>query len=231
MAYILHIETTSTVCSVAISLNNSIITIKEINGGYSHAENLHLLISQVLAETNLNVKQINAISISKGPGSYTGLRIGYATAKGLCYALNIPLIAIGTLQALSFLAKHKNNSVIENTVFCPLIDARRMEVYCALYNDNFIEIEPAKALIIDEKQITELIKQYPNLIFFGDGMPKTRDFIVSLNQKATYIDDILPTSKALVSLAYHKFHKNDFENLAYAEPFYLKEFYFITKQK
>lgn len=229
MAYILHIETTSTVCSVSISYKNELIALKEQNGGYTHAENLHLFITSIISEVQLYLSQLEAISISKGPGSYTGLRIGYATAKGLCYALNIPLIEIETLQALSALAK--NTTSKNETIFCPLIDARRMEVYYALYDYNLTAITPAKALIIDVTEIKNLINQYPHIVFLGDGMPKTRDFITQLNLQASYINDIMPTSKSLIELAYNKFQKNDFVDIAYAEPFYLKEFYFTTSKK
>lgn len=228
MAFILHIETTSTVCSVALSDNNNLIASKEINNGYSHAENLHAFIQELLLEANLSPQQLQAVSISKGPGSYTGLRIGYSAAKGLCYVLNIPLIAVDTLQMLAYTAKQQLS--LNNPIYCPLIDARRMEVYYAKYNEQLIETSPAKALIINETSIIELMEHQPNMYLLGDGMPKTREFIQSLNLSALYIEGIKPSATALISLAYTKYVNHDFEVAAYAEPFYLKEFYFTQKK-
>lgn len=229
MAYILHIETTSTVCSVAISSNEKLLAIKENNEGYSHAENLHLFIQQILIEAKISINELSAISISKGPGSYTGLRIGYSTAKGLCYTLNIPLISINTLKAL---ASSVINQVTLNTefVFCPMIDARRMEVYSATYSPTLKELEPTSAIILNEDTITRIIKKRPTLCIFGDGMLKAKELIQSLGLKAQYIENIIPSASSLIGLSYQKYLKKEFEDIAYAEPFYLKEFFFIQKK-
>jgi tRNA threonylcarbamoyladenosine biosynthesis protein TsaB len=135
---------------VALSHNDQLLTIKELNNGYTHAENLHLFIKDVLLDAGIETKQLNAISVSTGPGSYTGLRIGYATAKGLAYALNIPLITVNTLKALTTLAIKQTTT---DVLYCPMLDARRMEVYCAIYNQSLKEIVPVNALILSEKSI------------------------------------------------------------------------------
>lgn len=226
MAYLLHIETTSTICSVSISENEKIISSKEMNDGYSHAENLHLFIKEVISESNITINDLAAISISSGPGSYTGLRIGFSAAKGLSYALNIPLIKIDTLKSLS-------NSIISETnqdaYYCPLIDARRMEVYFAIHDSALNEINKPSNLILTEESISIFNLDKP-VYFFGDGITKAKSLLES-NPKFKFIEDCMPSSKHLVKLAYNKFLKNDFEDLAYSEPFYLKDFFFTSSTK
>ena len=226
MAYILHIESTSTVCSVALSHNDQLLAIKELNNGYTHAENLHLFIQDVLLDVGISVKQLQAISVSTGPGSYTGLRIGYATAKGLAYALNIPLITVSTLRALTALAIQQ---IVTDAYYCPMLDARRMEVYCALYNQALEEIIPVNALIVSEESIMAFNKNKP-IYFFGDGMPKAKELLNTL-PSVCYIENIVASAKSLIPLAYQKFIQQDFDDIAYAEPMYLKEFYFATPKK
>ncbi len=226
MSYILHIESTSTVCSVALSHNDQLLAIKELNNGYTHAENLHVFIQDVLLKAGIASKELNAISVSTGPGSYTGLRIGYATAKGLAYALNIPLITISTLQALTTLAFQQ---ITADAYYCPMLDARRMEVYCALYNQGLEEIAPVNALILSEESIMVYKKDKP-IYFFGDGMPKAKELLNTL-PSVCYIENIVASAKALIPLAYQKFLQKDFDDIAYAEPMYLKEFYFATPKK
>lgn len=226
MALILHIESSSTVCSVAISNDNTLLAIKEIDNGYSHAENLHVFIEQLLHENKLKSNQLNAISVSSGPGSYTGLRIGYSAAKGLAYALNIPLISVSTLKAMSFLAQ---TSVQTNALFCPMLDARRMEVYCATYNHDLTELTKTEALVLDENSIQQFKSETPTY-FFGDGMPKAKELLSSL-PNAHFIDQIKPSAKAMIAIAYDKYQQQAFEKTAYAEPFYLKEFFFQSSKK
>ena len=226
MAYLLHIESTSTVCSVALSENDQLISIKEINNGYTHAENLHVFIKDLFLEVNLEIKQLNAISVSTGPGSYTGLRIGYATAKGLAYALSIPLITVSTLKALTTIAiPHATLDAL----FCPLLDARRMEVYCAMYSNTLEEVIPVNALVLNEESVLTFKKEKP-IYFFGDGMPKAKE-LLSVLPYIHFIEDITASAKALIPLAYQKYVNQDFEDIAYAEPMYLKEFYFATAKK
>lgn len=226
MAYLIHIESSSTVCSVAISNNESFVAIKEINNGYTHAENLHVFIQELLKEQNIKPVELAAISISSGPGSYTGLRIGFSAAKGLAYALNIPLITNSTLKALSVIALEQ---VSGDAVLVPMMDARRMEVYCAAYNSELKEIIAPKALIVDEKSIQEFSFNKP-IYFFGDGMPKAKEVLKHL-PNSHFIENILPSAKALINLAFVKYQAKDFADTAYSEPSYLKEFFFNTPQK
>jgi tRNA threonylcarbamoyladenosine biosynthesis protein TsaB len=223
VAYLLHIESTSTVCSVSVSENNTLIAIKEINDGFTHAENLHLFIQSVLQQVGLTLNQLHGISISSGPGSYTGLRIGFASAKGLAYALNIPLIKVDTLQSLS---RNVIESVNKDAYYCPLIDARRMEVYYAVHDIELIEIQKPANLILIENTIS-IFDLDKDIYFFGDGLGKSKNILGQL-KRANFLENIVPSSKYLVSLAFDKFTNNEFEDLAYTEPFYLKDFYFTT---
>lgn len=225
--YILHIESTSSVCSVAVSLNEEIIAFQEIDNGFTHAENLHVFIEQVLKESNLTPSNLHAIAISTGPGSYTGLRIGYSAAKGLCYALNIPLIEISTLKALTHSVLKDNN---KEAYFCPMIDARRMEVYTCLFNHLLEEIKPISALILDEESIGNYNLDKP-IYFFGNGFLKAQELINKNVHNCLFINDIKPSAKSLVHLAYKQFLNQNFVNIAYAEPLYLKDFFFTTAKK
>lgn len=226
MAYLLHIESTSTVCSVAISKNANLLAIKELNNGYTHAENLHVFIDELLKENAFKPTDLSAISISSGPGSYTGLRIGFSAAKGLAYALQIPLISIDTLKALTVSAIKKTN---EDVLFCPLMDARRMEVYCAVYTNTLNDIIPLQALVLTEESIKTFDLQKP-ICFFGDGMPKAKELLQTLSQ-TFFIDDISASANAMIELAYTKYQAKDFADVAYSEPNYLKEFFFTTAKK
>lgn len=226
MALILHIESSSSVCSVALSNKTDLIACKELDNGYTHAENLHVFIEQLLSENNISASQLNAIAVSSGPGSYTGLRIGYSAAKGLAYALNIPLIAIDTLQAMCVSAK---NNINDSANFCPMLDARRMEVYCSVYGSDLNNIKPTAALVLDDESILQF-ETYTPIYFFGDGMPKAKELLSKLNN-AYFLDSIKPSSKAMIKLAYDKYQQQLFEDTAYAEPFYLKEFFFQSSKK
>lgn len=226
MAYILHIESTSTVCSVAISKHADLVAIKELNNGYTHAENLHVFINDILKENNLNPSDLNAVSISSGPGSYTGLRIGFSAAKGLAYALQIPLISIQTLKALSVAAIKKSNT---EALFCPMMDARRMEVYCSVYNNQLNEIIPLQALVLNEESIKTFDLNKP-IYFFGDGMPKAKELLQTIPH-SFFIDDVTASASHMIDLAYEKYQAKQFEDVAYSEPNYLKEFFFTTAKK
>ena len=226
MAYLLHIESTSTVCSVAISKDADLISIKELDNGYTHAENLHVFIDDLLKENALKPNDLNAVSISSGPGSYTGLRIGFSAAKGLAYALQIPLISINTLKALSVAAIKKTNTA---ALFCPFMDARRMEVYCATFDNQLNEVLSTQALILNEENIKIFDLKQP-IYFFGDGMPKAKDLLQNIPQ-AFFIDDIIPSATNMIDLAFEKYQAKKFEDIAYSEPNYLKEFFFITAKK
>jgi tRNA threonylcarbamoyladenosine biosynthesis protein TsaB len=231
MALILHIETAEKICSVALSDGEKVLGIKESMGDRAHASLLTVLIDQLLKSANITFKQLNAISVSKGPGSYTGLRIGVSTAKGICYALNIPLIGVNTLQALAngFIDSSKM-SVIKNEskqpyLLCPMIDARRMEVYIAIYDNSLREVEPVKAEIIHSGSFNHLPSD-ANIILFGSGASKCINVIN--NSNVTVVENILPRADFLIEPAYKAYVEGKFENLAYFEPFYLKDFVATT---
>jgi tRNA threonylcarbamoyladenosine biosynthesis protein TsaB len=225
VSYFLNIETATTVCSVSISKNEELLFLRELNEGFTHAENLHLFIQEALRETGINPDQLSAIAVSKGPGSYTGLRIGVSSAKGLAYALNIPLISINTLQLIALAAFSLKN---EAAFYCPMIDARRMEVYTSLFDSELSEKTRTEALIIDEKSI-EKYSLYPKIYYFGDGMPKCKA-LLSTQKNASFIEDLVPSAKNMPKLVTKKFISKDFEDLVHFEPLYLKDF-LIKKKK
>jgi len=217
MALILGIETATKNCSVALFKDGIVIAEKEsIADGYTHAEQLTLFIQDVIDSANIALKKVEAVALSMGPGSYTGLRIGTSTAKGLCYALDIPLIAISTLKAMAF-AMAKNE---KSTIYCPMIDARRMEVFSALYDSNNIQVRGAQADVVDENTYEEFLAN--EIIFFGDGSLKCQEIINHKN--ANFIEGIHPSAKNLGILSKAKFENKDFEDVAYFEPYYLKDF-------
>lgn len=225
MAFILNLETATTVCSVSLAENGRQICARELDQGFTHAENLHGFILEVLKEAGLEARQLNAVAVSKGPGSYTGLRIGVSTAKGLAYALGVPLIAVDTLQIMS----HKARSLATGEGFyCPMIDARRMEVYTAFYNTALDQVQPIEALIVDESSI-QAFRQYSKIWFFGDGMPKCRELLSQL-PAADFIDNCFPSASHMCELSFHKFQAGAVEDVAYFEPFYLKDFLITAKK-
>ncbi len=217
MALILNIETATTVCSVSVAQDGKLLAFKEQDGDYSHAENLTVFIQEVIKEANIKLSQLDAIAVSKGPGSYTGLRIGVSTAKGLCYSLEKSLIAVNTLEHLSTSISPKEGELI-----CPMIDARRMEVYCAVFDSNGKEIRKTSAEIIDENSFSDILREHKT-IFIGDGATKCKD-VLSKNQNAIFVDNVFPSAKNMVSLSEQAFSNKQFEDLAYFEPFYLKDF-------
>jgi tRNA threonylcarbamoyladenosine biosynthesis protein TsaB len=217
LALILNIETATTMCSVSIGKDGKLVALKELNGDYTHAENLTLFIEAVVKQAGIKLSDLDAIAISKGPGSYTGLRIGVSTAKGLCYSLDKPLIAINTLEHLSLALSEG-----EGILLCPMIDARRMEVYCAVYDSNGNEIIPTAAEIIDENSFADLLKK-GKMVFFGDGAAKCKETFSS-NSNAIFRDDIYPSAKNMIPLSEKAFNAKQLEDVAYFEPFYLKDF-------
>lgn len=230
MALILHLETATTVCSVAIGRDGKLLALKEQGGDYSHSENLTLFVQDVCKQADVELSSLDAIAVSKGPGSYTGLRIGVSTAKGLCYALNKPLIAINTLQHMAFaMALSGKNKFPENTLYCPMLDARRMEVYCAIYDCNNKELEPTSAKIIDAHSFENILNSN-NVVFFGDGAAKCKS-VLSRHSKAIFIDDVTPSAQNMLALANQAYLQNCFENTAYFEPFYLKDFMVVKSVK
>ena len=214
---ILNIETATTNCSVSIAQEGLVVAFKEIAElNYSHAEQLHVFIQEVLLEAAISLSDIMAIAVSKGPGSYTGLRIGVSAAKGLCYALNIPLIAIPTLKSLSLQCQPKAGEVV-----LPMLDARRMEVYISAYDYRGKELHPTEAKILEENSLSEWMASYSKVYFIGNGAQKALEVH---NQSNIYVIDTLPSAKEMASLSYQKFVAKDFEDMAYFEPYYLKDF-------
>lgn len=225
MSYFLNIETATTVCSVSVFKNEELLFLKELDNGFTHAENLHLFIESGLKETGLSPSELDAIAVSKGPGSYTGLRIGVSTAKGLAYALSVPLISVDTLQIMTAAAAAQ---LKEEAIYCPMIDARRMEVYTALYDRQLQQQAPVNALIVDETSI-ESFRAYPNVCYFGDGMPKCRALLQSMSN-AVFLDAIVPSAAHMIRPVLSKFNRKEFEDVAYFEPFYLKDFLILKKK-
>ena len=223
MATILQIETATPVCSVALSVNGETIALKEQAGQNLHAANLTLFIDEVVKQANLSYAEIDAVAVSKGPGSYTGLRIGVSTAKGLCFALDKPLIAVGTLQMMAsgFMQQHPNYGGL----ICPMIDARRMEVFTAVYNNKLQSLEIVNAKIIDEKSfILELDSNF--VTFIGDGAAKCKPVLTHPN--AHFSDANFNSANSMTNLAFEAFWKGVFEDVVFFEPFYLRVFVLPT---
>ncbi len=229
MPVILHIETSTTVCSAGVSKDGELVAVREDNSGsYSHSSVLTGFVDEVIAGAGLKPADISAVAVSSGPGSYTGLRIGVSVAKGFCYALDTPLISVDTMlaladNALGLLNKEKqiiSPAAIETTL-CPMIDARRMEVYHALFGYDLSNIEDTRASIIDENSFAGILESR-KIVFFGDGAAKCKDVIKSRN--AFFLDGVWPSVRGMVREAEKKFSKGDFVDVAYFEPFYLKDF-------
>ncbi|MCG2417767.1 tRNA (adenosine(37)-N6)-threonylcarbamoyltransferase complex dimerization subunit type 1 TsaB [Aequorivita sp. F47161] len=216
MAIILCLETATTNCSVAISVDGEVKAIREENNQkFSHAEKLHVFIEEVLAEAKIDKSKLDAIAISKGPGSYTGLRIGVSAAKGLCFALDVPLLSISTLEILARQVEEKDCYII------PLLDARRMEVYSAVFNSEIKQISEIKAEIVNINSFSAYLEARKT-VFLGDGSIKFK--ALCSHKNARFLDSKYPSSAGMASLAEAKYKISDTENVAYFEPFYLKEF-------
>ncbi len=222
MNYILHLETATKACSVALSLQGKLRQLKEITeDGFSHGENLTIFIEDVLKLEKISIKEIKAISFSSGPGSYTGLRIGVSVAKGLCYSLNIPLIAIDSLKCIYELAKY----IHPHKIIIPMIDARRMEVFSSIYSSKGELLKEISADVIDENSYSE----FRSFIACGDGAEKLREIWKERN--ITIDSMIISSAKGQVELAFSKFQNCCFEDVAYFEPFYLKDYVAGAKTK
>jgi len=227
MPRILHIETATEVCSVALShANGKLLGVEEDNSGFAHAEKLTVLTEKLLKKAGVEFKQLDAVALSCGPGSYTGLRIGMSSAKGFCYALDIPLITISTLKAMAAGALHlrdvENLFLQPDVLLCPMIDARRMEVYAAFYDKALNEVRPPCADVIDENSYHDFLKKY-KLLFFGNGAAKCKP-VLAPKANTYFFDEFYPSAKNMVTLAHTAYKEKQFANLAYSEPFYLKEF-------
>ena len=242
MGVILCIETATEVCSVALSRDENLLGIKESSVRNVHSAMLTVFIGEIMKESGTGYTELDAVAVSMGPGSYTGLRIGVATAKGLCYALDKPLIAIPTLQSMAiginyelkiknYEKSNDNPHIVTNIphpasripyMICPMIDARRMEVYCAVYDQNLTEVLETKAEIVDESSFSELLsKQF--IVFGGDGAEKCKP-ILEHHENAIFMEGFHASARHMTGFAEKKLKQNQFENLAYFEPFYLKDF-------
>ncbi|CAN5562230.1 tRNA (adenosine(37)-N6)-threonylcarbamoyltransferase complex dimerization subunit type 1 TsaB [soil metagenome] len=219
MPNILCLETSTTVCSVALASDGLLLALREVNIGYSHSENITKFIEEVCSEGNLRLKDLDAIAVSKGPGSYTGLRIGVSTAKGLCYALDKPLIAVETLKSLAVCCLD-SNALSHGSLLVPMIDARRMEVYAAVYDSTLKEISAVEPVIVTENSFYEILRSQ-KAIFFGDGSAKCKPLFE--NNPNVSFADVTISATGMISLAEEKLAKNEFENVSLFEPFYLKE--------
>lgn len=217
MSYILNIETATKNCSVAIAKNGTTILCKETAElGYSHAEKLHVFIEEIIAEAGITINDLSAIAVSQGPGSYTGLRIGVSAAKGLCYALQIPLISVDTLLVLASKVDKKDGFII------PMIDARRMEVYSAIFNSNKEKIREIQAEILTEESFSNISG---TVYFIGDSTEKAKTILNKSN--FIFLDEIVfPSASEMSAISYTKFQESNFEDVAYFEPYYLKDFMF-----
>ena len=223
MALILNIETATKNCSVSLSEKGVVLAIKELNdGSYSHSENLHVFIDEVIKLAKKSLSDVDAIAASKGPGSYTGLRIGVSATKGLCFSLDKPLISISTLTSLA-----NSISIDKDACIIPLLDARRMEVYSAIFDNDYNQIREIKAEVIDSTSFLAFLNK-GKVYFLGDGAEKCKDVIK--HENAIFLDGYFPSAKQMAKLSYAKYKKNDIEDVAYFEPFYLKDF-LITKSK
>ncbi len=220
MSCILHIETSTAVCSVAVSEDGQTLWVKEDLKGPSHAVSLGVFVDEALAFVDSRGILPDAVAVSCGPGSYTGLRIGVSMAKGICYGRNLPLIGLPTPEVLCVpvLLYH---DLPEDAWLCPMIDARRMEVYAAMYDRGLNVQREISADIIDEQSYLDILDHHP-VYFFGNGAAKCREKITHPN--AHFLDDIHPLAKMMPPLAEKAMQNNDFKNVAYFEPFYLKEF-------
>jgi tRNA threonylcarbamoyladenosine biosynthesis protein TsaB len=224
MSYILSLETSTTVCSVAIHDSGRLLMSREILIPQSHASKLAVLIDEVRLASKLDFKQLSAIAVASGPGSYTGLRIGVSTAKAFCYALNIPLVAIETLDIMAhqvYTSRNGNNQTPSPAFYCPMIDARRMEVYCKVFDESLNVVQPVEAKIIDEHSFAELMSEN-KLVLFGDGSSKCKEILA--NPNAVFIENIFPAASMLGELAHKKFVEGVVEDVVHFEPFYLKDF-------
>lgn len=223
MALILNIETATTNCSVSVAKNGATIAIKEHNTpNYSHSEQLHVFIDDVLKEASIAIDELDAVAISKGPGSYTGLRIGVSAAKGLCFSLDIPLISISTLKSMA--KQYKSGDV---DFIIPLLDARRMEVYSQVFDNQFNVEREVKAEIIDESSFLTYLSK-GNVLLIGSGAEKCNGVVQSEN--VSFETSVVPSAKEMALLSHDKFEQGVFEDVAYFEPYYLKDF-MIQKKK
>lgn len=227
MSCILHIETATDACSVAVSQDGALIFQQAEMQGPSAAQRLGGMVDEALSFTDNHAIPFDAVAVSKGPGSYTGLRIGVSMAKGVCYARNLPLIALSTLEVMCVPVLLVNDELPDDSLLCPMIDARRMEVYTSLYTRSLEQRMPVTPMVIDSNSFAEQLDSHP-IYFFGNGSTKCEEVIRHPN--AHFIPNIVPLAKWMSPLAEKAYARAQFEDVAYFEPFYLKEFVAIKKK-
>lgn len=220
MSLILQIETSTSSCSVALSENGTVLAVKELNERNIHASLTTVFVDEVMKDANKPFSSLTAVAVSMGPGSYTGLRIGVSVAKGICYALDIPLISISTLKAMAF--KMRQIKGEKDLLYCPMIDARRMEVYTGVFDFEGNEVLPVEAKIIDSSSFAGWLEE-KKMIFFGDGASKCQP-VLAVHQNAFFEDQFTNSAADLSMLAFEKYKLSQFEDVAYFEPYYLKDF-------
>lgn len=224
MSLILCIETSTHICSAGISRQGKIQALKESSEKNIHAASITLFVKEVCSQAGVSMDELDAVAVGMGPGSYTGLRIGVSAAKGFCYGLGIPLIAVPSLQAMAYgaiSAIRKTGRCLDDHLFCPMIDARRMEVYTALFNSEYQEVRGTEAIIIAEDSFGEELKNN-TIYYFGDGADKCR--YILRHERMIFLEGVYNSAANIALLADLKFRQGAFENLAYFEPFYLKDF-------
>ncbi len=222
MRKILLLETATNACSVGLVVGDELLALEESHDQRSHAELITVFSQKVMQQAGIGFNQLDAVAVSKGPGSYTGLRIGVSTAKGFCFAHELPLIGIETLYALAYGMAGADERMSANDLLCPMIDARRMEVYTALYDQDMNQMLPTAAVIIDENSFADQLKKN-KIWFFGDGAAKCKQSFTGQGN-ALFIDDVLPSAAFMKAAAIAAFEAGNFEDVAYFEPFYLKDF-------
>lgn len=228
---ILCLETATSICSVALCSNSGVISMRESHDNKSHASSLTLFIEDLLKQENMSVKDLEAIAVSKGPGSYTGLRIGVSVAKGMAYAVSIPVIGIETTLSMVHGITGKIETNIQagsNTLYCPMLDARRMEVYYAVYTSTGKVVKEIAAEIMDENSFSDIPVNF-RIIFFGEGAGKCKDLIKRKN--SFFADDFIISASHMYRPAYEAFNNKRFEDVAYFEPLYLKDFITTVQKK
>lgn len=223
MIIILNLETATTNCSVSVSGDGKLLAIKEHDTpNYSHSEQLHVFIKEVLEEASIEMNELNAVAVSKGPGSYTGLRIGVSAAKGLCFSLDIPLLSIPTLESMAHQTKLEEFDYV-----IPVLDARRMEVYAVVYDKQGREVKETWAEIVDESSFEAFVKE-GNVLVAGSGAEKCINVLT--NSNFSFDTAVVPSAREMCQLAFEKYQKDAFEDVTYFEPYYLKDF-MVTKKK
>lgn len=231
MALILCIETGTDICSVGIVDNGKLISLRESDSGRDHAKKVAVFVDELLSENNIDPQQIDAVAVGEGPGSYTGLRIGVSFAKGLCYGLGKPLIAVSSLAALTAVAIEDYKAGIldiknwDSALLCPMIDARRMEVYTQLFDSNANPLNSVSAEVVDENTLAEYRAKIDNFVVFGSGAAKCAEVL------GAELIDITPSVRGMAAIAEKKYANGEFVDVAYFEPYYLKDFVVTTSKK